>query len=186
MDEIGEILKGCVAGKHKAQEQLYRLYSRKMFGVCLYYTKDHSSAEDILQDGFIKVFENIKQFQNKGSLEGWIRRIMVNTALERFRKQHPMYVNAVPEDFTEDFSYNDVLDNISSNDLLKIIQELSSQYRIVFNLFAIEGYSHQEIATMLNISEGTSKSNLSRARKILQEKVEQQFHFSEKQKSAAC
>ena len=147
------------------------MFAKKMFGVCLRYAKDYTEAEDILHDGFIKVFEKIELFKYKGSFEGWIRRIMVNTALERLRKQSILYpVN----DFMEnslDYSYENIIDEISTKDLLALIQDLSPKYRIVFNLYAIEGYSHQEIGEKLGIAVGTSKSNLSRARQILQQKV---------------
>lgn len=142
-----------------------------MFGVCLQYSDNYEDAKDILQEGFIKVFSNLNQFKGKGSFEGWIRRIMVNTALEKYRDKH--YLNSVNEDEAEKLERTDIniLDEISAKDLLKVIQELSPRYRMVFNLFAIEGYSHKEISALLDISEGTSKSNLSRARAILQEKL---------------
>jgi RNA polymerase sigma-70 factor (ECF subfamily) len=150
-----------------------------MFGVCLQYAKDYTEAEDILQDGFIKVFTKISQFNDQGSFEGWVRRIMVNCALERYRKQNLLYSVSDITDYDHKMAYDDVMGEISSKDLLKLVQELTPQYKTVFNLYAIEGYSHQEIAEQLNISVGTSKSNLSRARVILQDKVE--ALYSEKQ-----
>lgn len=135
------------------------------------YAPDMDTAQDILQDGFIKIFRNMHKFEFKGSFEGWMRRIIVNTALERFRKQHFLYPVSEITDYAEDVSYEDVLQQLSAEDLMNIIKELTPKYRMVFNLYAIEGYSHKEIGEMLNISEGTSKSNLSRARKILQEKI---------------
>lgn len=176
MEATDSIIKGCTEGHKKSQEQLYKLYSRKMYAVCLMYAKDHDTAQDILQESFIKVFQNIQTFQNKGSFEGWIRRIVVNTALERYRKNHFLYPVSEVSDYTEEASYQDIMSDINAQDLLTIIQELTPQYRMVFNLYAIEGYSHQEISQMLSISEGTSKSNLSRARKILQEKVETKYY----------
>jgi len=175
VQSLEEIIKACKSGKRNAQEELYKMFSRKMYGVCLRYSKDSTAAEDVLQDGFIKVFQNIKQFEGKGSFEGWVRKIMVNSALERYRKQHFMYANNDVEHYSEDFSYDDIISQVSAQDLLKLIQELSPQYRMVFCLFAIDGYSHDEIAQMLNISEGTSKSNLSRARKILQQQVKEMY-----------
>lgn len=142
-----------------------------MFGVCLRYTKDQSAAEDVLQDAFIKAFRNMKQYQYKGSFEGWLRRIVVNTAIERYRKRHHLHNTT---DITEAYDLADeenIMEDISAQELMKLIQQLTPQYRTVFNLYVIEGYSHKEIGEMLNISEGTSKSNLARARKILQQQV---------------
>lgn len=166
-------------GDRKSQKILYQIYADKMFGVCLRYANDEDEAKDILQDGFIKVFLNLKQFNNNGSFEGWIRRIIVNTALERFRDKN--YLFAVNMENTYEVGekeYDHILSELSANDLLKLIQELSPQYRTVFNLYAIEGYSHKEICQKLNIKEGTSKSNLSRAREILKEKVKKHYSIS--------
>ena len=171
MESLPDIIQNCLAGDTNAQELLYNKYSGKMYGVCLRYSNNYDDAKDILQEGFIKVFTNLHQFKGKGSFEGWIRRIMVNTALEKYRDKH--YLNRVDEEDAEKLEkvdYN-VIDEMSARDLMKVIQELSPKYRMVFNLFAIEGYSHREISVLLEISEGTSKSNLSRARAILQEKL---------------
>lgn len=166
-----KIIKGCMKGNRSDQKLLYQTYAKKMFAVCLRYARDYTEAEDMLQDGFIKVFENIKSFKFQGSFEGWVRRIMVNTALEKLRKQNILYpVNDVYE-YASTASYDNVFDIVSSQDLIKLIQELSPKYRIVFNLYAIEGYSHQDISEKLGISVGTSKSNLSRARQILQDRI---------------
>ncbi len=171
MNELEKIIKSCIEGKRKAQEELYKLFSKKMYGVCLCYSKDYTQAEDVLQEAFVKIFQNIKQFQNKGSFEGWIRKIVVNTALEKFRKQHLLLDEREVYNYHDNFSYDDIISDITAKDLLQLVQELSPQYRMVFCLYAIDGYSHEEIADQLGISEGTSKSNLSRARKILQDKV---------------
>jgi len=146
-----------------------------MFGVCLRYAKDATEAEDNLQDGFIKVFANLKTFRNDGSLEGWIRRIIINVSLEKIRKQHLMYpVEDVSIYDTINFS-DDVIAKISADDLMKLIQELPPRYRLVFNLYVMEGMSHQEIAKEMSITQGTSKSNLARAREILKRKVHETF-----------
>ncbi len=139
-------------------------------------------AEDNLHEGFIKVFQNLKGFKGEGSLKGWVRRIMINTALEKFRKKSPLYVldNENYED-VEDIDRESIISNISADDLMELIQSLTPQYRMVFNLFALEGFSHKEIAQKMNISEGTSKSNLARARIILQKKVKEQFYVSPKE-----
>ncbi len=141
-------------------------------GVCLRYAEDRDEAEDILQNGFIKVFENIETFRGTGSLEGWIRRIMVNTALNNYRQKKSMQ-NTVDVD---DVHYmlaeeHNMIDSFHANDLLKIIQKLPTGFRTVFNLYAVEGYTHKEIADMLGISENTSKSQYSRARMHLQKMI---------------
>ena len=162
-----------------AQNRLYQIFADKMYGVCLRYANSEDDAKDILQDGFIKVFLNLKQFNNKGSFEGWIRRIIVNTALEKFRDRNYLFALSMENGFeSSDREYDHILSELSANDLLKLIHELSPQYKTVFNLYAIEGYSHKEICEMLNIKEGTSKSNLSRAREILKEKVSKYYRVS--------
>ncbi len=181
-DDLNYIIEGCLSGKRKAQQELYNLFSEQMFGVCQYYSKDYTEAEDTLHEGFMKVFQNMKQFGNKGSLAGWIRRIMINTALEKYRKQHQLYALNDNIDFVDDIDFSEVIDDISVQDLIRLIRELSPKYRVVFNLYAIEGYSHREIGEMLGISEGTSKSNLSRARYILQNKVKKYFYTTPVQK----
>jgi len=177
---LEKIIKGCIQGKSEAQSKLFKLLSPKMYGICLRYTKNTVEAEDVLHDGFIKIFQNVKNFKNEGSFEGWMRRIMVNTALESCRHDNIMYLASDVKEMKEDFSCDDITSNIDAADLMKFIQELSPQYQMVFNLYAIDGYSHDEIAEMLNISVSTSKSNLSRARKVLQEKVIAHFYSSEK------
>lgn len=179
MNNYPDIIKACVKGDRKAQKQLYDHFASKMYGVCLRYANDADEAKDILQDGFIKVFFNLKQFNYKGSFEGWIRRIMVNTALEKFRDKNYLFAVHMERGYEkDDKEYDHIISDLSANDLLKLIQELSPQYRMVFNLYAIEGYSHKEICDILNIKEGTSKSNLSRAREILKEKVGKHFMVS--------
>jgi RNA polymerase sigma factor (sigma-70 family) len=166
-----KIIKGCINKNRNDQKALYQTYSKKMFAVCLRYARDYTEAEDMLQEGFIKVFENVKSFKFQGSFEGWVRRVIVNTALEKLRKQNILYpVNDIYE-YANEAGYEDILDSISAKDLIKLIQELSPKYRLVFNLYAIEGYSHQEVGEKLGISVGTSKSNLSRARQILQDRI---------------
>jgi RNA polymerase sigma factor (sigma-70 family) len=177
--ELPQIIEGCKKNDNRAQEALFNLFADEMFAVCLYYSPNHPEAEDTLHDGFLKVFQNIGTLKGDGALKGWIRRILINTALEKYRKKSPMYV-LDNEDYTDvqDNLNQDVISNISADDLIELIQELSPQYRLVFNLYALEGFSHKEIADKLNISEGTSKSNLARARSILQKKVKQHFYVS--------
>lgn len=179
MDNYSEIIKACLKGNRAAQNRLYQLFADKMYGMCLRYADNEDEAKDILQDGFIKVFLNLKQFNNKGSFEGWIRRIIANTALERFRDKNYLFaINMETEYNANNKQYDHILSDLAAKDLLKLIQELSPQYRMVFNLYAIEGYSHKEICEKLNIKEGTSKSNLSRAREILKEKVKKYYNIS--------
>ncbi|HEX7584366.1 MAG TPA: sigma-70 family RNA polymerase sigma factor [Prolixibacteraceae bacterium] len=175
MEDFKPIISECIAGNPKAQAKLYQQFAPKMFGVCLRYSKDAPEAEDNLQEGFMKVFANLKSFRNDGSLEGWIRRIMINISLEKIRKKHLMYpVDDVSIYDSVNFS-DDVIAKISADDLMKLIQELPPRYQMVFNLYVIEGMSHQEIAKEMSITEGTSKSNLSRAREILKKKVHENF-----------
>lgn len=165
-----QLVKKCRERDALAQKQLFDLYSKKMMGVCLRYTKDIDEAQDVLQMGFIKIFEKLHLYNHQGSLEGWIRRVIVNTALDNVRKNKKFYEN-VEMDKVE-YHLSDVeesgLDSLKAQDLLKIIQEMPNGFRTVFNLYAIEGYSHKEIAETLNISINTSKSQYSRARTYLQ------------------
>ena len=180
MAQLEEIIYKCQEGNSGAQTVLYRLFSSKMYGVCLRYAKGRAEAEDILQEGFVRVFTKIGQFEFKGSFEGWMRRIMVNTALEKFRKHDRLYPVEEMKNYESTEWVDDTISSITAGDLMKIIQELPPRYRMVFNLFAIEGYSHVEIGEMMNISEGTSKSNLSRARMILQKRVTENFETEKK------
>ena len=175
MINLEETIQKCASGDRKAQTTLYNHFASKMYGVCLRYSKDSAEAEDNLQDGFIRVFLKIDQFGFKGSFEGWMRRIMVNTALEKFRKNNHLFAVEDMVVYENVQVAEETISSISADDLLKIIQELPPRYRMVFNLYAIEGYSHNEIAKLMNINEGTSKSNLSRARTILQKKVIDEF-----------
>jgi RNA polymerase sigma-70 factor (ECF subfamily) len=173
LPDIINIIKGCLAGSRRDQELLYRRHAAKLYAVCLQYSGNDDEARDILQEGFIKIFENLSCYSQEGSFEGWMRKIIVNTALERYRNRY--YLNRVDDienvDEPEAEPDNDELAGLEAYDLLNMIMELPPKYRMVFNLYAIEGYTHREIGEMLNISEGTSKSNLSRARDILQKKV---------------
>lgn len=180
---LDEIIKDCKSGKREAQEKLYRMFHRKMYGVCLYYAKDETEAMDHLQDGFFHLFNKIGKYSNKGSFEGWMRRLFVNLILQKYRSKKLLYPVGLESIEYDSFSYEHILSDITAQDLLELIRELSPQYKVVFNLYAIEGYSHKEIAQKLNITEGTSKSNLSRARSILQKKVMEKFPDYYKMKS---
>jgi RNA polymerase sigma-70 factor (ECF subfamily) len=179
LNELKKIIDKCVSGDARAQTELYRLFAPKMFGVCLRYAKDSAEAEDNLQEGFVKVFTYIKGFKHEGSFEGWIRRIMVNVSLEKFRKQHLMYP---VEDVAvyEKHNYSDsILDKIMAEELIELIQQLTPRYRMVFNLYVMEGMNHKEISEEMKISVGTSKSNLARAREILKSKVRELYGEAE-------
>lgn len=168
---IDDLVEGCRKGERKAQESLYRAIASKMFNLCLRYAVSEEEAEDMLQNGFIKVFQSIAGFRGEGSFEGWIRRIFVNTAIEMLRKnkviQNTVSVDTVFDEEQQTFDMED----LEVRDLLTLIQQLPDGYRVVFNMYAIEGYSHKEIADALEISEGASKSQLSRARTWLKSKL---------------
>ena len=169
--DLNQLINDCKNKDRKAQEQLYRLYSPKLFAVCLKYSRNFTEAQDNLQDGFILIFNKIELYSFKGSFDGWLKRVMINNVLQQYRNQ--TFLSLVNEDIAEDYDIE--IDNaeISLDYLLKIIQELPDRYRLVFNLYVIDDYSHVEIAEMLTINIGTSKSNLSRAKMILKEKIEQ-------------
>ena len=164
-----ELVNGCISKIPSAQKLLFERFSRKMMGLCLRYADRSEEAEDMLQNGFIRVFEKIETFKGSGSLEGWIRKIVVNEALTWLRKNKAMKMNADIDDVSYRIpGVNHIGDNMNEKDLLKIIQQLPVGFRTVFNMYAIEGYTHKEIAEQLGISEGTSKSQYSRAKVHLQ------------------
>ena len=166
---LDQIINDCKKNHPKAQEQLYQLFATKFYGVCLKYSSNYADAQDNLQDGFLIIFRKIDQFNNKGSFEGWAKRIMINNALQKFKGMRYMEIinENIPED---DVEIDD--ENVPIEYLMQIIQELPDQYRLVFSLYVLDGYSHKEISEILKITTGTTKSNLSRARLILKEKVE--------------
>ncbi|GGB77831.1 DNA-directed RNA polymerase sigma-70 factor [Flavobacterium suaedae] len=170
---LDQLIKECQRDNIKAQEQLYRLFAQKLFAVCLKYSRDYADAEDNLQDGFILLFRKIGQFKFKGSFEGWAKRVMVNNILQKYRTSGRV-VELVNENIPDEEEVEVESDAISMDFLLTIIQELPDRYRMVFNLYVTDGFSHKEIAEMMDISVGTSKSNLARARMILKEKIEAQ------------
>jgi len=167
-----ELVKRCKAGERKAQELLYKQFASKMLGVCMRYATDKMEAEDMLQNGFIRVFQKMNDYRGEGSFEGWVRRIMVHSSIEYYRKHHKMLQLVDSEDDEADLPVNPTaVSNLGAKELMVLIQNLSPGYRIVFNLYAIEGYSHKEIAAIVGITEGASKSQLSRARAILKEQI---------------
>lgn len=166
-----DLISGCIDGNRRMQEELYRRFSPRMYAVCLRYAGRAEEAEDILQEGFIKIFKKLNTFRSEGSFEGWIRRIFVNTAIEHFRRKRYLQPVTEKEENTLEGNYLSVLDNLAERDILELVQQLSPGYRTVFNMYVVEGYTHKEIGEMLGISEGTSKSQLSRAKVILQDMV---------------
>jgi RNA polymerase sigma factor (sigma-70 family) len=170
-----QIREGCFKGDRRFQQMLYDMFSSKMFGVCMRYANEYNAAQDLLQEGFVKVFRNIDKFRGEGSFEGWVRRIFVNTAIEHYRKQVNLYA-IVDNDVKAYENYdNNALETLKEQDIVKMIQKLSHGYRTVFNLYVVEGYSHKEIGDLMGISEGTSKSQLARARYLLQKMITEQF-----------
>jgi len=169
-DEFNILVEGCVKGDRRCQQRIYEKLYGKMMGLCLRYASDNDEAKDVLQDGFIKVFANIKNYSGNGSFEGWVRRIVVNTAIDSFRKNRSSslvvdsdYIDRIKDESAEEVD-EEVMANIEVKRVLEEVKNLSPAYKMVFNLYVIEGYSHKEIAEQLGISIGTSKSNLSKAK----------------------
>lgn len=167
---LEQLIENCKKQNTKAQGELYKLFSSKLFAICLKYSRNRAEAEDNLQDAFLKIFDKIEQYKNKGSFEGYIKRITVNTVLQRYRNEKVFEL--INENNVEDARVEIDEEDLSIDYLLQIIQELPDRYRLVFNLYALDGYSHKEIADMLDINIGTSKSNLARARQILKQTIE--------------
>ncbi|MEQ9299827.1 MAG: sigma-70 family RNA polymerase sigma factor [Cyclobacteriaceae bacterium] len=166
-----ELIKGCRQNKARAQKALFDKYSGKMLGVVLRYIKDRDESEEVMITSFMKVFDKIDQFKSEGSFEGWIRRIMVNESLMYLRKNKNMYLEVDLEKADRDPNYGQLSDHLEAEDLMRMVQELPMGYRTVFNMYAIEGFSHAEIAEHLGINVNTSKSQLSRARAVLQKQL---------------
>ena len=174
---IERLLYECKKNNTQAQEQLYKLLAPKLFAVCLKYSRNHEEAQDNLQESFLIIFDKLKQFKNEGSFEGWAKRLVVNYVLQQYRKQGTLLELVSDNIFVvEEIEIDD--ESITMEFLLKIIQELPDRYRLIFNLYVVDGYSHKEIAKMLEINEGTSKSNLARAKMILKEKIQNTTVFS--------
>lgn len=171
--EDAALVKECVNGNPRAQRALFERFAPKMMTVCLRYAKDTEQAEDVMQDGFVKVFTKLGDFKLEGSLEGWIRRVMVNTALDQIRKNGRLLGDISTDDVAYKLETNDpIAETLMAEDLMKLVMAMPEGYKVVFNMFAIEGYSHAEIADTLGITESTSKSQYSRARAYLRERIE--------------
>lgn len=182
IEELKKVIRGCLRGDRKSQRALFESYNRAMLGVCLRYTKDKDSAQEVLQEGFIKVFEKLEDFDFCGSFEGWVRRIMVNTAIDAIRKKNRGAISTDEEfilETNELYDHDDDVDkeliNLKAEVALEAVQSLSDAYRTAFNLYVIENLSHKEIAEILGISEGTSKSNLAKAKQNLRALLKDKF-----------
>jgi RNA polymerase sigma factor (sigma-70 family) len=174
-----ELVQGCIDGNYRAQRELYNHFSPKMMGICLRYAANRSEAEDILQDGFIKVFRKIDTYTAKGPLGAWIRRIIVNTAAQSYRDSKNLRLSTDLDQVDFFLESNDnVIESLSARELISKIMELPTGYRVVFNLYAVEGFTHPEIAEKLGISSGTSKSQYSRARAMLRKMIEEEEAYS--------
>lgn len=184
MSEHNQLIKSASEGNMSAFEQLYNIFAPRLMGVCVRYALDKDEAKDLLQEAFIKVYEKLATYRFDGAFEGWIHRLTVNVALDNYRKRQKHAVITHTDtllDNNNTISSEDILSQINTEELLKLVQNLPPAYRMVFNLYVIEGYKHHEIAEQLGISEGTSKSNLSDARRILQKKVKQLMYESSEQ-----
>lgn len=170
-----QIIEGCLNNQRLAQKALYEKYSSQMYAICLRYAKDKAEAQDVLQEAFLKAFMNIGQFSRENSFEGWLRRIFVNTAITNYKKNLKHYFHDDVDDIREVNTVNYKIhdDEFTRDELMGAVQGLSDGYRMVFNLYAIEGFKHREIADMMNIDVATSKSQYHRAKKILQTKLEE-------------
>lgn len=171
---LEELIQNCKKQQRKAQEHLYKLYCNKLFALCLKYSRNKEEAEDNLQDAFLTIFKKINTYNSIGSFEGWLKRITINTILQKYRKKNVFNIVNDNIEEEEEIILEVTKEQCSLDFLLKIIQELPDRYRITFTMYVLDGYSHKEIAEMLKISEGTSKSNLARARILLKKKLEAQ------------
>ncbi|MQP25031.1 sigma-70 family RNA polymerase sigma factor [Flavobacterium sp. LMO8] len=173
---LEQLIYECTKNNTKAQEQLYHLLAPKLFAVCLKYSRSYEEAQDNLQESILLIFEKISQYKNSGSFEGWAKRVVINYVLQQYRNQKVFEIVSEKIPATDELEIED--ENVSIEFLTKIIQELPDRYRLVFNLYVMDGYSHKEIAEMLGINIGTSKSNLARAKAILKDKIESNNNYS--------
>lgn len=173
--DLEKLIKGCIRQNRKDQEALYNLYKKSLFVLSLKYCQNEAEAEDNLHNSFIEIFTNIKKFNNKGSFEGWIKRITINKAIDSYKRHFQL--SPIKDDIQDTDINIEELDSLSLDHILNLIQELPNQYRLVFCLYELDDYSHAEIAAMLGISEGTSKSNLHKAKVILKEKIKSKHSF---------
>lgn len=169
-----EIIEGCLKGERQAQQLLYETYSKKFFAICLRYIKDRDLAEDVMIESFMKIFEKLNQFQSKGSFEGWMKKIIITQSLLTLRNNKNLNMEVNVENISDLPNQQYELNHLEADELMKLVKDLPTGYRTVFNLYAIEGYSHAEIGDLLGITEGTSKSQLNRGRNLLKQKIASQ------------
>ncbi len=174
-NNLSKLLKGCLKGNRKSQDTLYTMYYGYAMSVCLRYSRDRQEAIEILNEGFFKVFTKIDKYTNGQSFKGWLRRIMINTAIDYYRKNEKHFHSVDISYAKDEWQEYDIIDTIAEQDIIALVQSLPPSYRVVFNLYVIEGYKHEEIAEQLNISVGTSKSNLSVARNKLKRAIRSQY-----------
>lgn len=172
-----DIILGCIKGDRKCQKLIYDRFAGKMLAVCMRYAKDRAEAEDMLQEGFVKVFLNIERFKHEGSFEGWVRRIMIFTAINLFKYRMRKFQEDLDQEHFDAPYQDDLIEKISVKELLALIQQMPEGYRMVFNLYAIEGYTHHEISQMMGIAEGTSKSQYARARAYMQQVIAKHYQI---------
>lgn len=174
-EELEHLISGCQRQRRQEQEKLYSHFGPKMYGVCLRYARNRDEAQDFFHDGFVHAFAKMEQYRFTGSFEGWLRRVFVTRILEHFRKEKLLFATGDVSEYEHQIADSGSADQLTAEELMALVAQLSPQYRMVFNLYAIEGYTHQEIASLLGISEGTSKSNLARARQWLQQKIRENY-----------
>lgn len=172
-----DIIRDCIDGKRLAQKCLYDHFASKMLGVCMRYAKDRAEAEDMLQEGFIKVFQNISKFKHEGSFEGWIRRIMIFTAINWFKHRSRKFQEDLDTEGYDAPFEDDIVSKISAKEIVALVQQMPEGYRMIFNLYAVEGYTHKEISQLMGIAEGTSKSQYSRAKQYMQAALAKHYHI---------
>jgi RNA polymerase sigma-70 factor (ECF subfamily) len=163
-----DVIQGCIDGKRSSQKQLYEHFAGKMLGVCMRYAKDRAEAEDMLQEGFLKVFQGISKFKGEGSFEGWVRRVMVYNAINHYKHRSRKFQEDLDKEDIDAVYQDHILEKISAKEILALVQHMPEGYRVIFNLYAIEGYTHKEISEQLGIAVGTSKSQYSRAKQFMQ------------------
>ena len=177
--DLKRLIAGCLAKDRSCQREIYALYSREMMSLCMRYTKDRQEAEEVLQDGFLQMYRSIQQFKNTGTFEGWLRKIMINCALQRYRRKSVRFsIVSISEEMYFVPSELSVTNQLQEKELIRLIQSLPPACRLVFNLYVFEGFKHREIAQLLEISEGTSKSNLFDARNILKKQLRQELKIA--------
>lgn len=169
--EFDELIKGCISENRSCQQELFKRFAGRMMTLCIRYCGNREDAQDVLQEGFIRVFDHISEFRNQGAFEGWIRRIFVNASLAHLRKSHIKNENAALDELDAEPEDHSLIDHFAAQELIDLVAELPAGYRLVFNLFTIEGYSHKEIAELLQVTEATSRTQFFKARKALRAKL---------------